>query len=251
VRAVKEHGGLTLAQAEFHQHAKIGMPSSAAATGLVDFVLPVEDMPARLMSYWSHLSGIEDRKGPDGARQDMAETVPKISGLLRRALGHDFSEYKQNTVVRRIQRRMQVLQIGNPADYAMPGRRAGPKVQIFATDIDEHAIATARAGRYRKSLLSGVSEEQRKQWFVKEDDHYCPIKSIRETCVFSMHSVIKDPPFSKLDLIVCRNLMIYLNPALQEKVLRTFHYALRANGVLFLGNSESIGRQTSLLRHCR
>jgi len=117
VRAVKEHGGLTLAQAEFDQHAKIGMPSSAAATGLVDFVLPVEDMPARLMSYWSHLSGIEDRKGPDGARQDMAETVPKISGLLRRALGHDFSEYKQNTVVRRIQRRMQVLQIGNPADY--------------------------------------------------------------------------------------------------------------------------------------
>jgi two-component system, chemotaxis family, CheB/CheR fusion protein len=320
VRAVKEHGGLTLAQAEFDQHAKIGMPSSAAATGLVDFVMPVEDMPARLMSYLSHLSGIEDRKGPDGARQDMAEMVPKIGGLLRRALGHDFSEYKQNTVVRRIQRRMQVLQFDDPTDYlehlrhtsteldalfrellisvtgffrdpdafaalrpmvgdivagkevddqiriwvpacatgeevysiailvaeAMPGGMAAPKVQIFATDIDEHAIATARAARYRKSLLSGISEERRGQWFVKEDDHYCPIKSIRETCIFSTHSIIKDPPFSKLDLIVCRNLMIYLNPALQENVLRTFHYALRSNGILFLGTSESIGRQSNL-----
>jgi two-component system, chemotaxis family, CheB/CheR fusion protein len=320
VRAVKEHGGLTLAQAEFDQHAKIGMPSSAAATGLVDFVLPVEDMPGRLMSYWSHLSGIEDRKGPDGARQDMTETVTKICGLLRRALGHDFSEYKQNTVVRRIQRRMQVLQIDSPAEYfehlrrnpieldslfrellinvtgffrdpdafavvqpvigdivagkdaddqirvwvpacatgeeaysiaillaeAAPNRRAGPKVQIFATDIDEHAIATARAARYRKPVLADVSEERRQQWFVKEDDYYCPVKNIRETCVFSTHSVVKDPPFSKLDLIVCRNLLIYLNTALQERVLRTFHYALRSNGVLFLGTSESIARQTNL-----
>jgi two-component system CheB/CheR fusion protein len=321
VRAVKEHGGLTLAQAEFDQHAMTGMPSSAAATGLVDFVLPVEDMPGRLMSYWSHLSGIEDRKGPDGARHDMADAIPKICILLRRALGHDFIEYKRNTVVRRIQRRMQVLQIDNPADYfehlrrtpieldalfrellinvteffrdpdafaalqpvirdivagkdadeqirlwvpacatgeeaysiaillaeAMPtGRSTGPKVQIFATDIDEQAIATARAARYRKSLLSGVNEERRQRWFVKEDDHYSLIKSIRETCVFSTHSIVKDPPFSKLDLIVCRNLMIYLNAALQEKVLRTFHYALRPNGVLFLGTSESIGRLTSL-----
>jgi two-component system, chemotaxis family, CheB/CheR fusion protein len=107
VRAIKEHGGLTLAQAEFDQHAKSGMPSSAASTGLVDFVLPVEAMPGRLMSYWSHLSGIENRKGPDGARHDMAEAVPKICALLRRTLGRDFSEYKQNTVIRRIQRRMQ------------------------------------------------------------------------------------------------------------------------------------------------
>jgi two-component system, chemotaxis family, CheB/CheR fusion protein len=320
VRAVKEHGGLTLAQAEFDQQAKIGMPSSAAATGLVDFVLPVEDMPGRLMSYWSHLSGIEDRKAPDGARQDIAETVTKICGLLRRALGHDFSEYKQNTVVRRIQRRMQVLQIDSPAEYfehlrrtpieldslfrellinvtgffrdpdafaavqpvigdivagkdaddqirvwvpacatgeeaysiaillaeAAPSRKGGPKIQIFATDIDEHAIATARAAHYRKPVLADVSEERRQRWFVKEDDSYCPVKSIRETCVFSTHSVAKDPPFSKLDLIVCRNLLIYLNTALQERVLRTFHYALRSNGVLFLGTSESIARQTNL-----
>jgi two-component system CheB/CheR fusion protein len=320
VRAIKERGGLTLAQAEFDQHAKIGMPSSAAATGLVDFVLPVEDMPGRLMSYWSHLSGIEDRKGPDGARQDMAETVPKILGLLRRALGHDFSDYKQNTVVRRIQRRMQVLQIDNPTDYfehlrrtpieldalfrellinvtgffrdpdafaamqrviagivagkdpddqirvwvpacatgeeaysiaillaeAGPFRKLRPKFQILASDIDEHAIATARAARYHKSLLADISEERRQRWFVQEDDHYCPVKSIRETCVFSTHSVVKDPPFSRLDLIVCRNLLIYLNTALQEQALRTFHYALRQNGTLFLGTSEGIGRQTNL-----
>jgi two-component system, chemotaxis family, CheB/CheR fusion protein len=321
VRAVKEHGGLTLAQAEFDQHAKSGMPSSAAATGLVDFVLPVEAMPERLMSYWSHLSGIEHRKGPDGARHDMAEAVAKICGLLRRALGHDFSEYKQNTVIRRIQRRMQVLQIDNPIDYFEHLRRtpseiealfrellinvtgffrdpdafaaihpaiadivankengdqirvwvpacatgeeaysiaillaetvsdnsAGtPKLQIFATDIDEHAIITARAARYRESLLADVSEERRRRWFVREGDHYCPVKSIRESCIFSTHSVVKDPPFSKLDLIACRNLLIYLNTALQERILRTFHYALRSNGVLFLGTSESIGRQTNL-----
>jgi two-component system CheB/CheR fusion protein len=85
VRAVKEHGGLTLAQAEFDQQAKSGMPSSAAATGLVDFVLPVEEMPARLMSYWSHLSGIEGRKGPDGARQETPS--PRSSRLRRRRCG--------------------------------------------------------------------------------------------------------------------------------------------------------------------
>jgi two-component system CheB/CheR fusion protein len=129
---------------------------------------------------------------------------------------------------------------------AAPSRKGGPKIQIFATDIDEHAIATARAAHYRKPVLADVSEERRQRWFVKEDDSYCPVKSIRETCVFSTHSVAKDPPFSKLDLIVCRNLLIYLNTALQERVLRTFHYALRSNGVLFLGTSESIARQTNL-----
>ena len=111
LRAVKEHGGLTLAQAAFDEHALSGMPESATATGLVDYLLPVEKMPARLIEYWTHLAGIKTKKGPDGVRHDASEHLAKICTLLRGGLGHDFSHYKEKTFVRRIQRRMQVLQI--------------------------------------------------------------------------------------------------------------------------------------------
>ena len=235
LRVVKEHGGLTLAQAGFDEFALLGMPSSAAATGLVDEVLQVERMPARLRAYGQHLSEIGDRKAPDGTRLDAAEHLTQICALLRTRLGHDFSAYKENTVVRRVQRRMQVLQIDSvpayidrlrqdpsqldllfrdlligvtqffrePAAFAaletevlpkllenkrsddqlriwVPGCATGeeaysiailvkeamikleaaPKVQIFATDLDERAVTIARHGRYRKPL-SGVSPERR------------------------------------------------------------------------------------------
>jgi two-component system CheB/CheR fusion protein len=101
-----------------------------------------------------------------------------------------------------------------------------PKVQIFATDLDGHAVTIARHGRYRQTL-SGVSPERLERWFAEEGDDYCVVKDVREMCVYSIHNLAKDPPFSKLDLISCRNLLIYFDAPLQNRLVRTFHYALR------------------------
>ena len=124
-------------------------------------------------------------------------------------------------------------------------QKATPKVVIFGTDIDANAVAVARTGRYRK-VPPGLSPERFERWFAKDGDHHCPIKEIRDLCVFSVHSLIKDPPFSKLDLISCRNLLIYLNSDLQHRVMQTFHYALKPDGYLFLGPSESATREANV-----
>ena len=109
LKAIKEHGGLTFAQAEIDHTAKSGMPQSATATGLVDEVMPVEEMPAKLLDYQNHLRNVAGRKDGDGTRLDAADHLTKISALLRARVGHDFSKYKEKTLIRRIQRRMQVL----------------------------------------------------------------------------------------------------------------------------------------------
>lgn len=318
--AIKEHGGLTLAQAGLEASAGGAMPSSAVATGAVDAVLAVQDMPARLRAHVEHLATTRRRKGPDGTRQDMSAHLQTICALLRTEVGHDFSQYKEKTLIRRIQRRMQVVQadgveayidhlkqtpreleslfrellIGvteffrdpeafeafqaqavpalladkNAADIirvwvpacatgeeaysiaitlaeAMGQRRGGPKIQIFATDIDDRSINLARAGRFH-APLTGVSQERLERWFTHDGEHYVVVKSIREMVVFSPHSAIKDPPFSRLDLISCRNLLIYMSSDLQEQLIRTFHYALKPGGVLMLGPSESLGRNGGL-----
>jgi two-component system CheB/CheR fusion protein len=321
VAAIKEHGGLTLAQADFDSKAKLGMPSNAAATGRVDDVLTVEQMPKKLTDYRSHLADLRIRIGADGELGSLADSLAKICRIVRGVVGHDFSQYKDKTLTRRIQRRMQVLHVATMEDYierlrqdprevrllfhefligvtaffrdpeafaaldaeALPDLVAGkdadaqirvwvagcatgeevysiaillkekldgrdgaptpPKLQIFATDIDEQAIAFARAGRYRLDQLESVSPARRTRWFVEENGHWCPSKDIRELCVFSVHSAIKDPPFSKLDLIVCRNLLIYLQPPAQDRLMSVFQYALRPGGYLFLGASESVTRQ--------
>ena len=320
LRTVKERGGLALAQAGADHVAMSGMPASAAATGVVDEVLPVEEMPSRLIAHLLHLQTSRSKKGPDGARQDLSGHLQTICSLLRTEVGHDFSQYKEKTLVRRIQRRMQVAQTDTVPAYieylkqtpreleslfrelligvteffrdpeafevlqnqaipslladksaadilrvwvpacatgeeaysiaismaeAIAQRRGGPKVQIFATDIDDRAISAARAGRFR-APLPGVSPERLERWFTQDGDAYVVVKPIREMIVFSPHSAIKDPPFSRLDLISCRNLLIYLNAELQEHLIRTFHYALRPGGILMLGPSESLGRSTPL-----
>ena len=320
VAAIREKGGLTLAQAEYDHHALAGMPQSAAATGQVDEVLAVEAMPARLAAYKAHLKGVAGSKDGDGMRIDATSHMATIIGALRARSGHDFSEYKDKTLVRRLQRRMQLLQVETPVAYielfrkqpeeldllfrelligvtqffrdpdafaalnesvlkglmsgkgahetvrvwvpgcatgqeaytiaillreAMDARRPRPRVQIFGTDIDDRAIATARLGRYC-SPVAGVSPERLERWFKQEGDDYCVAPEIREMCVFSTHSVIRDPPFSKLDLITCRNLLIYIDPPLQDRVMRSFHYALKPGGRLFLGSSESVTRTTKL-----
>ncbi|MBC7521138.1 MAG: SAM-dependent methyltransferase, partial [Sandarakinorhabdus sp.] len=322
--AVKEHGGLTLAQAEYDSHAMAGMPESAANTGLVDDVLAVEAMPARVISHQRHLANTAAVKDEEGIHKDAPSQLSAILRALHARTGHDFSEYKEKTLVRRLQRRMQVLQVETPQAYrerlkedpeeldlllrellisvthffrdpgafdalnetvlkglmasrnanddiriwvpgcatgeevytiaillreALDGRRPRPKIQIFGTDLDDRAISTARIGFYRKPV-AGLSPERLERWFTVEGEGYCVAPEIREMCVFSGHSVIKHPPFSKLDLISCRNLLIYLDAPMQDRLMRTFHYALKPGGKLFLGSSESVTRATRLFSVC-
>ena len=319
LRAVKEHGGLALAQSGFDEEAMSGMPASAVATGLVDAVLPVAEMPARLLTYHQQMLANQGETDANGVRGDVAGYLKTICELVHAEIGHDFSQYKEKTLMRRIQRRMLVVQAVTVPDYiaylrqhasehellfrefligvteffrdpaayealqaiaipsmlgdkgnadelrvwvpgcatgeeaysiaialreAMPGSR-GPKVKIFATDIDDFAISRARAGRYHVPL-TGISPERLERWFHKDQDDYCVVKSIRDMCIFSPHSVIKDPPFSRMDLVSCRNLMIYLNSELQERLVRAFHYALRSGGFLLLGTSERLGQNLNL-----
>ncbi len=319
--AIKEQGGLTFAQAEFDHQAKPGMPKSADATGAVDHILQVEDMPAMLMEYQNHLRKVEPKKDKEGSRNDLSDYLPQILVQLRTGIGHDFSNYKEKTLLRRVQRRMQVLQLDEPLDFinilqkepkelellfqdmlisvteffrdpaafqaleeqiipklldgkgadsqvriwvvacatgeeaysiailmaeALEKLQAAPKVIIFATDIDEKALTFARNGRYLKSHLDGVSPKRLKRWFFLEGDQYCITPQIREMCIFSAHSVVKDPPFSKLDFLSCRNLLIYFDATLQERLIPVLHYALKPGGFLFLGSSEGIGRRNDL-----
>lgn len=319
LKAIKEAGGLTLAQAgETSRYDS--MPRSAIATGLVDFILPVEEMPAQLIQHARDLSRLKT-DGVAPSRQQARRHLVKIFTLLRASTGHDFSQYKNSTFIRRVHRRMQAAQSASLADYVellrqdpqeiealfrdlligvtqffrdgkafevlqhdiisklleqktpedsvriwVPGCATGeeaysiaillrerlsegeavPKVQIFATDIDDHALAIARAGLYPESIGRDMSPERLEHFFVKEGSDYRVAKEIREMCIFSVHNVIKDAPFSKLDLISCRNLLIYLDSNLQNRVLLLFHFALRQRGYLFLGPSESITQHPKL-----
>lgn len=314
LRAVKEHGGLTLAQAEFDHHAMSGMPGSAAATGQVDLVLPVEAMAARLIAHHAFLIDARLRMGDSDAAQGMAAHLTAISEIVRAATGQNICGYKASTVTRRMQRRMQVLQVNRIADYVERLRRdkdeaealfreiligvtqffrdtdafealrinvieklvagksdadqirvwvagcssgeeaysiaillreaierAGshPRIQIFGSDIDDKAVARARVGRFR-GPLDGVSASRLARWFTVHDGVYSVSKEIREMCTFSTHSLDRDPPFSKLQLVSCRNVQIYFDRALQERVIKNFHYALSPGGFLFLGQSEGV-----------
>ncbi|PWV99842.1 two-component system CheB/CheR fusion protein [Hoeflea marina] len=121
-----------------------------------------------------------------------------------------------------------------------------PQVHIFATDIDEAALGVARAARFPEGAMEGLSDERRKRFFIHEGASYLLRKDVRELCIFSPHSVIREPPFSRMDLVSCRNLLIYFGPEVQNRVIPTFHYALKPGGFLFLGTSESVGRHTEL-----
>jgi two-component system CheB/CheR fusion protein len=297
-----------------------GMPASAQATGLADYVLIPPAMPKQLVAYAG---------GPYFAGRPFAgETLPvadepmqKIFLLLRNRTGHDFSAYKANTIRRRIQRRMNVHQINQPNQYVsylqenvseidilfkellisvtsffrdppswdalakgplpqllqsrpenytlrawVPGCASGEEVyslaivfrecmdkikrhfdmQIFGTDLDNEAVDSARAGQFPNGIRVDVSPKRLERYFTKEDSVYRIRKEIREMAIFAPQKVIKDPPFTKLDLISCRNVLIYLNADLQRRLLPIFHYALKPGGLLFLGPSETIGPFTDL-----
>ena len=314
VKAVKEHLGLALAQ-DARSAKYDSMPKSAIGTGLMDYVAPAAELPEKLMGYIRHSA-----KFP---RETMVErsasnALNRVFSLLRTHTGHDFSFYKRNTVLRRIERRMNIHQIRhigryvqflqkNPAELDLlfkelligvtnffrdpeafkklqeealprvlrtkgknstfrvwiPGCSTGEeaysvaitiaecmdrmkltgliKTQIFATDIDKEAVDRARQGHYLPTISTDVSPERLQRFFVKDDHGYRVSKQVRETIVFAPQNLIMDPPFTKLDLLCCRNLLIYFAVELQKKLLPLFHYTLNPGGILFLGSSETIG----------
>src|SRR5215470_14684853 len=119
-------------------------------------------------------------------------------------------------------------------------------IQFFGTDVSETSIVRARAGVYPENIQSDVSPERLRRFFTKAEGGYRISKTIRDMCIFAQHNVLSDPPFSQMDLICCRNLLIYLEPVLQSKVISLFHYAAKPGGYLVLGSSEGVGTVTSL-----
>ena len=325
VKSIKEAGGLTIAQGvDTAGPAHAGMPSSAIATGLVDLVLPIAEIGPKLQAYLRSFGSLKEAatSAANGAQQERARhALEDIHRTLHKRTGHDFSRYKEKTLLRRIHRRMQVLQATTLPEYAerlrqegdeasllfrdllisvtsffrdtpafealaaraiakvlgnaaagdvvrvwVPGCATGeeaysiaillrehleglavkPRVQVFATDIDEAALAIARSGRYPRDMLEHVSPARLQRWFHTEAATCVVSKEVRDLCIFSAHSVIRDPPFSRMDLVSCRNLLIYFNPELQENVVPVFHYALKPGGFLFLGTAESVSRHSDL-----
>jgi two-component system, chemotaxis family, CheB/CheR fusion protein len=120
------------------------------------------------------------------------------------------------------------------------------KLQVFATDVNDALLDKARHGLYSKTLAQDLSPERLRRFFVEEEGGYRIIKPLRESVVFARHNLMNDPPFSRIDLVSCRNLLIYLEPSLQDKALPMFHYSLKPGGFLFLGTSESVGNLTEL-----
>ncbi|MCH8466443.1 MAG: PAS domain-containing protein [Roseinatronobacter sp.] len=129
---------------------------------------------------------------------------------------------------------------------SMEGLTEHPKVQIFATDIDEVALNLARSARYADIMLTNVSEERKARFFRREGSTQVLVSEIRDMCIFSAHSLTSDPPFSQMDLVSCRNLLIYFGADLQQRVIPTFHYALKPGGFLFLGSSESLSHHENM-----
>ena len=321
LRTIKDLGGMVMVQ-EASSARYDGMPQSALATGLVDFVLAPALMPQQLLTYGRYKTRKPLSKPP--VQEDhVLLALQKIYVLLRAKTGHDFSSYKKNTICRRIERRMHLHQIDEIDDYVrylqesekeitilfkelligvtrffrdseafgllrnkylpellhnkpydaslrawVPGCSSGEEayslaiilhecmelsqrhihVQIFATDIDEQAIDFARTGFFTESSVVNISKERLGKYFSKEDGHYRIKKSIREMLIFAPQNVIKDPPFINLDLLCCRNLLIYFEQKLQKKLLPIFHYSLKPDGILFLGTSETIGQATDLFQ---
>ncbi len=335
VARIKEQGGVSFAQspedAEYDS-----MPRAAIATGSIDFVMPVGEMPRRLVALWNNLQHIRLPPTTDAdeheltsnsdqstqavtivspsERQVAERAVKQILATLRSRTHHDFRHYKRATVLRRIERRMQVngvhdlpayqsylashaeeagallqdmlISVTNffrdkdafeavesvvipklfeaavenePIRVWVPGCATGEEaysiamllreqadkvarpqdIQVFATDIDDRALAIGRAGFYPQGIVADVSPSRLQRFFHKEGEQFRVTPAIRETVLFASHNLLRDPPFSRLHLVTCRNVLIYLTAEAQHDVLGLFRFALRRDGFLFLGSSES------------
>ncbi len=320
VRAIKAEGGITFAEDE--KSAKYsGMPSSAVATGCIDFVLPPGEIAAELARISSHPYVARESEVPArGQALEAEEDIGRIFLLVKNATGVDFAQYKTSTTMRRIQRRMALHKIDDLTSYsgyiqdhpgeldalsqdflinvtsffrdpgvfealstkvfpillegqvssdarvwvpacstgeeaysialsfleAMESRRLTVPFQIFATDIHEASLEVARAGIYPEGIVQDVSPERLRRFFIRTAGGYQISKAVRESCIFARQNLAKDPPFSRLDVISCRNAMIYMKPPLQKKILSSFHYGLKPGRFLLLGTSETVGEMGDL-----
>ena len=307
--AIHARDGLVIAQ-EPAEAGYAGMPTSAIQTGRVDQVLPAAEMQAALTAY-------TPREATDEPREAELGSLVTIVDLLRSKTAHDFTEYKQGTLQRRIERRMTAAQIGiedfgryaallrkdpreldllasdclinvtsffrDPVVFhyleaeilpalvtrllpdrtlriwvagcstgeetyslailcreAIAAAQCQVKLQVFASDVDPGAVAQAREGLYPASIAADVSAARLKGFFCREEDGYRILPELRGAVVFTVQDVLSDPPFSRLDLVSCRNLLIYLRPEAQARVISLLHFALRDRGVLLLGGAETI-----------
>jgi two-component system CheB/CheR fusion protein len=319
IKRIKERGGLAIAQdPDEAQHG--GMPRAAIGTGMVDWVLPVAEIPKRVIDYIRLEPQL--RLPPENGLQPVANApntngeaeLREVLSFLRTRTGRDFSNYKRATILRRIARRMMVNGEQELGDYlrclrTLPGEagallqdllisvtnffrdsdcfsaleahiphlfhnktpndavrvwvaacatgeeaysiamllaeharklEAAPAIQIFATDLDEEAIRVAREGVYPLTIAADVSEDRLRAFFTKEHRGYRVRRELREMVLFAAHDLLKDSPFSRLHLMSCRNLLIYLNREAQQRVFETAHFALMPEGRLFLGASETV-----------
>jgi len=311
LKTIKAEGGITFAQ---NDTAKFdSMPRSAISAGVVDFVLSprrIAEELAVIATRAQHLRKAEGEPAGEGT------TLHRLLLLLRNHTGVDFAQYKQPTILRRLNRRMVVRRsesleqywellkkeseevqvlfedlLINVTDFFrdpdvfetakrvafpslirdskhphairawIPGCSSGEEVysiaialveflesadlectiQMFGTDLSDRAIEKARAAIYDESCVANVSPERLRRFFVRTESGYQISRTIREMCVFSRHNVAKDPPLSRMNLISCRNLLIYFAPSLQRRIIATFGYALQAGGCLILGHSETLG----------
>lgn len=315
LKFVKEQGGLVIVQAPA-EATYDGMPRNALATGAVDLVLPLAEIPDALINFNHRMGHVQAQSEPD--QQDGAKSwLSEIIDLLRTRTAHDFTLYKQGTLQRRIERRMAMAAIDvddmdrylnvlrgdrqeldllakdllinvtsffrdpqvfdflatsvipdlirkhpveNPCRIWIAGCSTGEetyslamlfleqikaqdraiKLQVFASDVDADAVVIAREGLYPETIEADVSAERLARYFSKEDNGYRVLPELRAVVVFTVQDVLADPPFSRLDFVSCRNLLIYLLPEAQAKVISLFHFALREGGLLLLGNAETI-----------
>ena len=316
LRAIKGHSGMAIVQDEASAHYA-GMPHSAAATLLADYVLEPAKMPAQLLKYTRAALGMGSAATSDS---ELRQALPKIFVLLRDHMGHDFSDYKPNTMERRIQRRLRVHGLTQPAAYVallqkqpqelellfhellinvtqffrdpdafaalgkhlgavldgqptqaslriwVPGCATGEepysiamlalelaeqagkqlRLQVFRTDLDPQVITIARQGVYSAGIAADVSPERLQRFFVAGDNSYRIHKRVRDCVVFAAQNLLRDPPFTRLDVLSCRNLLIYLSAPLQQRLFPLFHYALKPSGLLWLGSSETLTGSANL-----
>jgi two-component system CheB/CheR fusion protein len=318
IREIKAAGGFTFAQ-EPASAKYNGMPQSAIDTGCVDWTLPPDQIANKIAS----IADSREHLSPPEKASGSASSLKQLLMKVRQRTKIDFSSYKENTVWRRIERRMAANHLASLDDYFrhveadpvelerlckdilisvtaffrdkpafdalsktllkivqekrpgdeiriwVPGcatgeevysiaillcEQAGPvlnrfKVQIFATDLDLNAMAMARKGTYSSAALAEMDHGLIAKYFSAKSDSYEVAKLLREMVVFARQDLAQDPPFLRLDLISCRNVLIYFQTDLQAKILSMFHYALRPDGYLFLGRSENIFQQESLFRN--
>src|SRR6266704_2262142 len=287
LRAIKAAGGLTFAQTEASAKFD-AMPRSAIRSGFVDVVLAPDAIAREIRSVSDHpylRRTLADAQQAEKEAYRHADDLGRIFLSLKKQMGVDFNAYKQSTLVRRVHRRMALHRLEKLSQYArylrnkkkdrqrelrvwVPGCATGEevyslaicllevlgnqlskiRVQIFGTDLSESVIEHARAGIYPGAIEKDVSQARLSRFFVKRDGFYQIHRNVRDICTFARQNITADPPFSRLDLISCRNVLIYLSPELHKRCIPQFHYALNPGGYLILGPAESVGMYEELFK---